>query len=188
MTDKFISKVHFSNQFLVILTNAVTKPTELQEHTAYVINIRLATLTDIGCIGMVHNLSRFVTDGALKNRSKQFQLELKLIHPISRRLSDHGFQSSFHMKYGSLLPFQHLLECKGRSEQTHVRLHVGIKAFLAIGLFVDIQAIGNKNPGVNVKMIHFDAFPSAESHLELNGELIVYFSLNIYHFHPNLDK
>ena len=31
-------------------------------------------------------------------------------------------------------------------------------------------------------MVHFDAFSATETHLELDGELVVYLGLNIYHF------
>ena len=82
---------------------------------------------------------------------------------------------------GGLLPFQHLAERKSGRKESHVRLHVGVEALLAIGLFIDIQTIRNKNPGVDVKMIYFDACPSTEAHLELNGKLIVYLGLDLYH-------
>ena len=92
------------------------------------------------------------------------------------------------MKERRVVAFDHLFQRKCGSQQSDVRLHVGIETVLAVGLFVDIQSIGYENPSVDIEVVHFDAFSAAKSHLELDGELVMYLGLYLNHGLKRLEK
>ena len=71
-----------------------------------------------------------------------------------------------------------------RGDEPDARFQVAVEVILAVFSRVDIETIGHKNPRIHhvVTVFHwFCGLLRVESHLELQGELVVDFCAQVYH-------